>query len=94
MAVEMLERVRQRVQGDGQSGDGAGELLVGHRRGKEDMGMALEIAPGVAYLRTFMVNLFFLGERGAGDRGWVLVDAGRAIAGGCSSTAASWAARR
>jgi glyoxylase-like metal-dependent hydrolase (beta-lactamase superfamily II) len=72
MAVEMLERAGV----GGHAGDGAGELLVGHRRGKEDVGMALEIAPGVAYLRTFMVNLFFLGERGAGDRGWVLVDCG------------------
>ena len=72
MAVDMLERTGV----DGNAGTGAGELLVGHRRGKEDTGMALEIARGVAYLRTFMVNLFFLGERGVGDRGWVLVDCG------------------
>ena len=74
MAVEMLEREQGGAQGNGHvAGDG---LLVGHRRGQEDLGMALEIAPGVAYLRTFMVNLYFLGERAVGDRGWVLLDCG------------------
>ena len=75
MAVETLERWQVETTTDA-GGEASGELLVGHRRGKEDVGMALEIAPGVAYLRTFMVNLYFLGERGAGDRGWVLVDCG------------------
>lgn len=50
--------------------------MVAERRGKADLGMAREIAPGVAFLRTLMVNLYFLGERGVGDRGWVLVDCG------------------
>lgn len=35
-----------------------------------------EFAPGVAYLRTGIANLFFVGPEGAGDRGWVLIDAG------------------
>ncbi len=35
-----------------------------------------EIARDVAYLRLAMVNVVFVGLRGAGDRGWVLVDAG------------------
>jgi glyoxylase-like metal-dependent hydrolase (beta-lactamase superfamily II) len=35
-----------------------------------------DISSDVAYLRTVMVNLFFVGPRDAGDRGWVLVDAG------------------
>lgn len=37
---------------------------------------ALEILPDVAYRRLLMVNVAFLGPRGAGDRGWTLVDAG------------------
>ena len=32
----------------------------------------------LAYLRTIMVNLYFVGTPGAGDRGWVLVDTGMA----------------
>lgn len=45
-----------------------------------------EIAPGLGYLRTAIVNCYFCGEARAGDRNWVLVDAGmpgfaRAIAG-------------
>jgi glyoxylase-like metal-dependent hydrolase (beta-lactamase superfamily II) len=35
-----------------------------------------EVAPDLAYLRTVMVNVIFFGLPGAGDRGWVLVDAG------------------
>ncbi|MGY2050967.1 MBL fold metallo-hydrolase [Methylobacterium sp. JK268] len=34
------------------------------------------IAPDVAYQRHTLVNVVFLGPPGAGDRGWVLVDAG------------------
>lgn len=37
---------------------------------------AHEIAPDLAYLRTLIANLVFVGRPGAGDRGWVLVDAG------------------
>jgi len=36
----------------------------------------VEIAPQLGYLRTAIVNCYFLGRAGAGDRGWVLVDAG------------------
>ncbi len=39
-------------------------------------GRAREVAPDIAYRRLAMVNVVFLGRRGAGDRGWVLVDAG------------------
>lgn len=35
-----------------------------------------EIAKDVAYKRLAIVNIAFLGARSAGDRGWVLVDAG------------------
>jgi hypothetical protein len=30
----------------------------------------------LAYIRTGIVNLYLVGPEGAGDRGWVLVDAG------------------
>ena len=35
-----------------------------------------EVAEGLAYRRLALVNVAFLGAHGAGDRGWVLVDAG------------------
>ncbi|GAB4454611.1 MAG: MBL fold metallo-hydrolase [Armatimonadaceae bacterium] len=35
-----------------------------------------EVLPDVAYKRLLLVNVVFLGKAGAGDRGWVLVDAG------------------
>lgn len=37
---------------------------------------AHEIAPDLAYRRLGIVNVVFFGRPGAGDRGWVLVDAG------------------
>ena len=37
---------------------------------------AREVAPSVAYRRLGIVNVVFLGPELAGDRGWVLVDAG------------------
>jgi glyoxylase-like metal-dependent hydrolase (beta-lactamase superfamily II) len=36
----------------------------------------VEIAPGLGFLRTGIVNCYFSGQPGAGDRDWVLVDAG------------------
>lgn len=42
----------------------------------DDHGAPLELAPDVAWLRTGIVNVAFLGHPDAGDRGWVLVDAG------------------
>ncbi|CAA9307038.1 MAG: Probable metallo-hydrolase YflN [uncultured Gemmatimonadaceae bacterium] len=35
-----------------------------------------QIAADLAYLRTAIVNVFFYGPPDAGDRGWVLIDAG------------------
>lgn len=35
-----------------------------------------EIAPDLAYKRLVMVNVVYFGNPGAGDRGWVLIDAG------------------
>jgi glyoxylase-like metal-dependent hydrolase (beta-lactamase superfamily II) len=35
-----------------------------------------QIRPDVAYLRTVLVNVVFVGPREAGDRGWVLIDTG------------------
>ena len=34
------------------------------------------VTTDLAYMRTAIVNLFFFGAPGAGDRGWVLVDTG------------------
>ncbi len=50
-----------------------------------------EIAPDLAYKRLVMVNVVFVGEPGAGDRGWVLIDAG--LAGTASAIKAAAAAR-
>ena len=50
-----------------------------------------QIAPDLAYLRTAIVNVFFYGPPGAGDRGWVLIDAG--IPGSASRIADAAAAR-
>ncbi|HEU4563626.1 MAG TPA: MBL fold metallo-hydrolase [Gemmatimonadaceae bacterium] len=53
-------------------------------------GAAKEIAPGVAYMRDRIVNVFFLGTPEAGDEGWVLVDAGlRGAAGRIERAAAA-----
>ena len=51
----------------------------------------VEIAPGLGYLRTAIVNVYFCGPSGAGDRGWVLVDAGMP---GFAGSIARAAARR
>jgi len=42
-------------------------------------GSAFEVAPGVACLALPIVNLYFHGEPDAGDRSWVLIDAGLAF---------------
>ncbi len=42
----------------------------------DDHGAPIEVAPDLAWLRTGIVNVAFLGHSDAGDRGWVLVDAG------------------
>ncbi|MFL5578043.1 MAG: MBL fold metallo-hydrolase [Gemmatimonadaceae bacterium] len=39
-------------------------------------GLAEEVAPGVAYMRDRIANVFFVGEAGAPDRRWTLVDTG------------------
>ena len=52
-------------------------LGAGDRAGERDPGDGThEIAPDLAYRRLVMVNVVFVGRPGAGDRGWVLVDAG------------------
>ena len=50
-----------------------------------------EIAPDLAYKRLVMVNVVFVGHSGAGDRGWVLIDAG--LAGTAAAIKAAAAAR-
>jgi glyoxylase-like metal-dependent hydrolase (beta-lactamase superfamily II) len=50
-----------------------------------------EVAPDLAYLRLAIVNVVLCGERGAGDRHWVLVDAGLS---GSAATIAQAAAHR
>ena len=42
----------------------------------DDRERAHEILPDLAYQRLLLVNVMFIGSRGAGDGGWVLVDAG------------------
>jgi hypothetical protein len=37
------------------------------------------VVDDVAYLRTVMVNVFFVGPAGAGDREWALVDTGMSV---------------
>ncbi len=37
---------------------------------------ARRLTPDLSYLRIGMVNVYFFGRTGAGDRGWVLIDAG------------------
>src|SRR5688500_19527994 len=37
---------------------------------------AIGIVRDVAYLRDRIVNVFFYGEAGSGDRSWVLIDTG------------------
>lgn len=43
---------------------------------KTSGGRCIEIAPDVACLQVAIVNVFFVGRPGAGDRSWVLIDAG------------------
>lgn len=45
-------------------------------RAPESEGLAHELAPDLAYQRLAIANVVMIGPRGAGDRGWVLVDAG------------------
>ena len=46
------------------------------RADEHDEDSVHEIAPDIAYRRLVMVNVVFFGKPGAGDREWVLVDAG------------------
>ena len=39
-------------------------------------GDVVSVAPGVALLPLALVNVYFIGPEGAGDREWVLVDSG------------------
>lgn len=50
-----------------------------------------EVRPDVAYQRVVLVNVIYVGPKDAGDRGWVLVDAGLM---GTESVIADAAARR
>ena len=45
-------------------------------KGEGGSGAAKPVVGDVARVRTMIVNLYFVGEAGAGDRGWVMVDAG------------------
>lgn len=47
-----------------------------HRPPGDAHGAPIAVAPDVAWLRTAIVNVVFLGHPDAGDRGWVLVDTG------------------
>jgi glyoxylase-like metal-dependent hydrolase (beta-lactamase superfamily II) len=52
------------------------DTLLDTRPPGSDHGAPIPLAPDVAWLRTAIVNVAFLGLPEAGDRGWVLVDAG------------------
>jgi len=54
--------------------DDAGRVDDIRGEGADDK--TLEIAPDLAYRRLGIVNVVFFGPAGAGDRGWVLIDAG------------------
>lgn len=60
------------------------EAVAGRRTGG-----VVEVAADVALLRTGIVNVALIGPRDAGDRGWVLVDAGLAGWGGTIRRAAA-----
>lgn len=49
---------------------------------------ALEVVPDVVGLQLAIVNVYFVGLPGAGDRGWVLIDAGLSYAAGRITRAA------
>ena len=49
----------------------------------------VEIAPELAYLHAAIVNCYFVGRAGAGDRNWVLVDAALPGFGGAIARAAA-----
>lgn len=53
------------------------------------MGMPDRIAGGVYRVPLSIVNAYLVGPPGAGDRGWVLVDAGLSISGGAIRAAAA-----
>jgi glyoxylase-like metal-dependent hydrolase (beta-lactamase superfamily II) len=46
------------------------------RADRDEDAIGHEIAPDLAYARIGIVNVVLAGERDAGDRGWVLIDAG------------------
>lgn len=48
-----------------------------------------DLAPGVGVVELAIVNAYLLGEAGAGDRGWILVDAGLAGSAGAIARAAA-----
>lgn len=50
-----------------------------------------EAAPDIAWRRLVLVNVAFVGDIGAGDRGWVLIDTG--VMGSAAAIAAAAAAR-
>ena len=53
------------------------EISAAPERGREgQQSAATQVTTNVAYLRDRIVNLFFVGEAGAGEQGWTLVDAG------------------
>ncbi len=55
-------------------------------------GGLIEVTPDVACQQILIVNVFFVGRPGAGDRQWVLVDAG--VGPGCAARIARAAAER
>jgi glyoxylase-like metal-dependent hydrolase (beta-lactamase superfamily II) len=48
-----------------------------------------QIAPDLAYIRALIANVIYYGRPGAGDRGWVLIDAGVGAAKGAIRLAAA-----
>lgn len=58
------------------------------RQRRTDTSVLVNVAPDVVGLQLSMANLYFVGESGAGDRSWALIDAGLAFSVGTIASAA------
>ncbi|HXE58401.1 MAG TPA: hypothetical protein VNK43_10405, partial [Gemmatimonadales bacterium] len=66
-------------------------MTVADLRTRPRRGAAAVVAPDIACVRIAFVNVYLIGRPGAGDREWVLVDAGLpGSAGRIARAAAEW----
>lgn len=73
----------------GEGGPGTLPLPAGAVMRPATRSRARPVAPDVAWCKLGIVNVVFLGPEGAGDRGWVLVDAGLPGSAGAIAAAAA-----